>query len=490
MGDDFKVLASIPDRYRKARSDRIKLRQQEREDAWRQEMGGDLLAEEQQSAPRRGEFVGPPRSAMGKQEYTNPSLEYLKGNTSTQEYLGAPQRVDSQVIPERKISPEIRASGGAAAVLDGQVKPGINPAVTMPGTSYDTPIYPQSNLLKRPLEQAPIAEEQGPLLAGDVPRGITMPKNMSNERMIWMAERDKKIGDAVNALQGKPLDPYQRAMLDMNYERIALDREKMARGNPMNEYQRGMLDLKARELEQKIERGEAGPKEMTEYQKALIELRKQDQIAKAKGAKSKDPGVMVIDTVDDEGNPIKKTVPKTPGQTFKSQPKSAKEKDITVTEQNAAMFYNNADNALRVLEDMESRGYRPGLSTAAKTALVPDSLQGYALSADEQRYIQAAEDFTAAKLRLESGASIPQSEISQQARIYMIRPGDSPETIKQKNAARKKALEGLRFRAGRGADMIKQGQTPAISGPQPGDIDGGYRFKGGDPADPKNWEPQ
>ncbi len=32
------------------------------------------------------------------------------------------------------------------------------------------------------------------------------------------------------------------------------------------------------------------------------------------------------------------------------------------------------------------------------------------------------------------------------------------------------------------------GGAPASSGPQPGAVEGGYRFRGGDPADPNNWE--
>jgi hypothetical protein len=39
------------------------------------------------------------------------------------------------------------------------------------------------------------------------------------------------------------------------------------------------------------------------------------------------------------------------------------------------------------------------------------------------------------------------------------------------------------FGGGRGSE------APADRGPQPGDIESGFRFKGGNPADQKNWEP-
>lgn len=38
------------------------------------------------------------------------------------------------------------------------------------------------------------------------------------------------------------------------------------------------------------------------------------------------------------------------------------------------------------------------------------------------------------------------------------------------------------------AGMIPRGGAPASSGPAPGTIDGGFRFKGGDPKNPANWE--
>ena len=139
---------------------------------------------------------------------------------------------------------------------------------------------------------------------------------------------------------------------------------------------------------------------------------------------------------------------------------AAANKPLTEAERNSSMFYNNAENALRVIEDMEAKGYRPKGSTALK-GMAPQALQGYLLSDDEAKYQQAVRDFTAAKLRLESGAAIPQSEIEEQSKIYMARPGESDVVMQQKQAARRKALQGLEFKAGRGAEQIKAMPTPA-----------------------------
>lgn len=131
-----------------------------------------------------------------------------------------------------------------------------------------------------------------------------------------------------------------------------------------------------------------------------------------------------------------------------------KDEKLTEAEKNASMYYNNAENALKVLEDMEDRGYKPSRLTEGLKMLTPEEFEADVMSDDDAKYLQAARDFTAAKLRLESGANIPDSEINTQAKIYMRKAGESDGLLKQKRASRREALKGLEFKAGRGAAQI------------------------------------
>lgn len=65
-----------------------------------------------------------------------------------------------------------------------------------------------------------------------------------------------------------------------------------------------------------------------------------------------------------------------------------------------------------------------------------------------QRYRQAKDEFINASLRRESGAAIQPSEYTRFDKIYFVMPGDTFATIRQKQAARKRVIDGFRVAAG------------------------------------------
>jgi hypothetical protein len=90
----------------------------------------------------------------------------------------------------------------------------------------------------------------------------------------------------------------------------------------------------------------------------------------------------------------------------------------------------------------------PGLQAegakAGQTALsaIPGA-GNYLISNDRQKFEQAKRDFINAQLRRESGAAIAPSEFESANKQYFPTPGDSPETIKQKAANRRAAVEAM-----------------------------------------------
>lgn len=114
------------------------------------------------------------------------------------------------------------------------------------------------------------------------------------------------------------------------------------------------------------------------------------------------------------------------------------------------------------------------------------SLANKSLSPDAQKYLQAVQDFNRAKLRKESGAAIGKEEVFGDLSTFFPVPGDDPTTLEQKKQARETAIQGMIGASG-AAYKPPQDATPS-KGPAIGSIEDGYKFKGGDPSDPKNWE--
>lgn len=85
-----------------------------------------------------------------------------------------------------------------------------------------------------------------------------------------------------------------------------------------------------------------------------------------------------------------------------------------------------------------------------------------------QQYKQAEDEFINAALRRESGAAIQPSEYDRFEKIYFVRPGDTPATIRQKQQARTRVVSGFRVAAGNmgGAATTgpKIGERRTISG--------------------------
>lgn len=84
-------------------------------------------------------------------------------------------------------------------------------------------------------------------------------------------------------------------------------------------------------------------------------------------------------------------------------------------------------------------------------------------SRDYQLYRQAAEDWIRAKLRKESGAVIGADEMEAEFRNYFPQPGDAPEVVQQKAAARRTALQSMIGESGPGYNAVRQVQPPATA---------------------------
>lgn len=91
----------------------------------------------------------------------------------------------------------------------------------------------------------------------------------------------------------------------------------------------------------------------------------------------------------------------------------------------------------------------------------PNAENEYLNDQGRQLTDQAARNFIAAQLRLESGAAIGEQEYQNQYRIFFPMPGDTPDTIAQKARAREQATEAMKLAAGPLADSTAATVQPS-----------------------------
>lgn len=149
-----------------------------------------------------------------------------------------------------------------------------------------------------------------------------------------------------------------------------------------------------------------------------------------------------------------------------------KEKNPTEGQGKAALYGSRAEEADKILNDLEGKYNRLWLATKQGIENLPfgaglaTPIATALSSSDAQRVDQAQRNFINAVLRQESGAVISDAEFANAKKQYFPQTGEGPEVVAQKAAARKTAIEGLKNMAG-GAWKRKSTGASGDFGPPP-----------------------
>jgi hypothetical protein len=159
----------------------------------------------------------------------------------------------------------------------------------------------------------------------------------------------------------------------------------------------------------------------------------------------KTPGFAPIPVTDASGKPLMGAGGKPSGE-----------------ESNAAGFAMRMERVNDILGKLPA-GAEPGYGSdiAGSIPVIGGVLQRKVQAEETQQYRQAAADWIRAKLRKESGAVIGEQEFKDEYDTYFPRPGEDPETIKQKAEARKVATDAMRKAAGKAYEPYVPPAAPA-----------------------------
>lgn len=177
-------------------------------------------------------------------------------------------------------------------------------------------------------------------------------------------------------------------------------------------------------------------------------------------------------------------------------------KPLTETQSNAVAFGMRAVEANRIATDLENRGFtntgviRTAIGGTVGTApIVGEKLEQGVRSAfnvlpgivggpspEQQQNDQARRNFISAVLRKESGAAISPTEYVNEERKYFPQLGDSEKVIKQKQEARRLAIQALEAQAGSGGKRMIERNVGQQLSPQDQEA---LNWANSNPTDPR-----
>lgn len=161
------------------------------------------------------------------------------------------------------------------------------------------------------------------------------------------------------------------------------------------------------------------------------------------------------------------------------------EPKVTIDESKAGGFADRMTQSGALVDKYGNAGLSAFDQSITNSPYVPGFVANSVVGEDFQKYDQARRDFINAQLRRESGAVISPEEFDNANKQYFPQPGDKPEVLEQKRKNRETVINAMIRDAG---PTYKKPAAPSSGAPEKGAVEGGYRFKGGDPSNQSNWE--
>lgn len=142
-----------------------------------------------------------------------------------------------------------------------------------------------------------------------------------------------------------------------------------------------------------------------------------------------------------EGRKWIKTGPSAPWKEVKPMAQAGSK--LTEGQEKTSLYLGRATKANENILSSLSQFDPTSLQGAGSALATKSDFTNWLAPPEAQKFTQAADEFIAAVLRKDTGAAIAKDEKEQAYRIYIPRPGDTPEVMEQKRVARERAVEEL-----------------------------------------------